>query len=100
MVIYNVTVNIEESIHDEWLKWMREQHIPDVMGTGLFIKNRILRVLNDEEDGYTYSIQYYSQGMKEVEQYREIFAPALQAEHSEKFRNKFVAFRTLLEVVE
>lgn len=31
MIIYNVTVNIEHNVHDEWLKFMKDEHIPDVM---------------------------------------------------------------------
>ncbi|MCE3229382.1 MAG: hypothetical protein K0S32_3933, partial [Bacteroidetes bacterium] len=33
MFIYNVTVNISNDIHTDWLKWMKEIHIPDVMKT-------------------------------------------------------------------
>ena len=33
------------------------------------------------------------------EKYQKEFAPRLQKEHSDRFANKFVAFRTLLEVV-
>jgi hypothetical protein len=100
MIVYNVTVNIDESVHDEWLRWMREVHIPDVMNTGMFLENRILKILGDEESGgSTYSIQYTCKSMNEFRQYEEVFAPALRAEVDEKYKDKFVAFRTLLEVV-
>ena len=101
MIIYNVTVNIDDSVHLEWLKWMRETHIPDVMNTGVFIKNRMLKLLGDEDSGgHTYSIQYFCESLDDYKQYENVFAPALQAEHSEKYKEKFVAFRTLLEIVE
>jgi hypothetical protein len=59
MIIYNVTVKIDTAYHEEWLKWMKETHIPDVMRTGCFTENRMLKVLTgDEPDGSTYSIQY------------------------------------------
>jgi uncharacterized protein DUF4286 len=100
LIIYNVTVNINNSVHDEWLQWMQLVHIPDVMITGLFIENRIYKVLADEDsDGTTYSIQYVCNSMKEYEQYRDVFAPALQAQHANRYKDKFVAFRTLLEVI-
>ena len=100
MIIYNVTVNINNSVHEEWLEWMQLVHIPDVMITGLFIENRIYKVLADEDsDGTTYSIQYVCNSMKEYEQYRDVFAPALQAQHANRYKDKFVAFRTLLEVI-
>jgi hypothetical protein len=99
MIIYNVTVNIEHDVHDEWLKWMKTEHIPDVMKTGFFIENRICKVLVDEEQGITYSIQYTAPDMQALETYQRDHAPRLQKEHSDRFANKFVAFRTLLEVV-
>jgi hypothetical protein len=100
MILYNVTVNIDPEVHHEWVNWMKSKHIPDVLSTGLFIENRFFRVLSTEpEEGFTYSIQYFLDSIEQYEHYRSTFAPALQAEHTEKYRNKFVAFRTLLETV-
>lgn len=100
MIIYNVTVKIDNDVHDEWLAWMCEVHIPDVLNTGHFTANQIAKVLVDDEDGITYSIQYRCRTMADLEQYQRDHAPRLQAEHSERYRDKFVAFRTLLEVVD
>ena len=58
MFIYNVTVNIADDAHQEWLKWMKEKHIPDVMKTGCFIDNQLVKVLYVEDEGHTFSIQY------------------------------------------
>jgi len=100
MILYNVTVNIDNAVADEWLKWMKEVHVPDVLRTGMFITNTIFRVLADEDSGgKTYSVQYTCESMEKYEQYREQFAPALQAEHTKKYNDRFVAFRTLLELV-
>ena len=99
MIIYNVTVNIDEAVHQEWLKWMKEKHIPDVMNTGCFLENKICRLLNVEDEGSTYSIQYTCNSMDDYEEYQQNHAPGLQKEHAEKYKDKFVAFRTLLEVV-
>ncbi len=100
MIVYNVTVNIDNDVHDEWLNWMRTVHVPDVMRCGIFTNSRICRVLVDEEQGTTYSLQYTAPSMPDYERYRDEFAPALQADHRQKFEGKFVAFRTLIEVVE
>lgn len=99
MIIYNVTINIEKEVHDEWLKWMREEHVPDVMKTGLFIENKICRLLVDEEQGITYSFQYTAKNMQDYERYRSEHAPRLQADVKRKYDGKFVAFRSLLEVI-
>lgn len=100
MYIYNVTVNIDPQAHEEWLKWMREIHIPDVMKTGCFTENRMVKVLNVDDEGHTYSIQYTFNEMADIERYQAQFAKKLQAEHSEKFKDKYAAFRTLLQIIE
>ena len=99
MILYNVTVIIENDVHDDWLRWMKEQHIPDVMATGLFIENKIARILAEEEGGTSYSIQYLLRSMEDYETYQQQHAPRLQAEHSERYNGKFGAFRTLLHVI-
>jgi hypothetical protein len=99
MIIYNVTVNIDADVHERWMDWMKEVHIPDVMATGLFLESRILRVLADDEGGITYAIQYTAADMEHFERYRTEHAPRLQAETQKHFDGKFAAFRTLLEVV-
>jgi hypothetical protein len=99
MFIYNVTVNVSEEIHEQWLIWMRERHIPDVMRTGCFTSHRILKVLHVHDEGHTYSIQYLFNEMSEIERYQKEFAKKLQDEHRHEFGDRYTAFRTLLEVV-
>ncbi len=100
MFIYNVTVNIADDAHNQWLRWMREIHIPEVMKTGCFIDSQMLKVLYVEDEGHTYSIQYKFLEMADIERYQKEFAPALQADHKALFADKFVAFRTLLQMVD
>ncbi|MFZ1694060.1 MAG: DUF4286 family protein [Flavobacteriales bacterium] len=99
MIIYNVTVSIDRDAHDSWLAWMKEDHIPRVMATGLFLASRMHKVLADDDTGVTYAIQYTAADMAQYERYRDEEAPRLQAEAHERFGGRFHAFRTLLEVV-
>lgn len=100
MILYNVTIKIDPAIHDEWLSWMKETHIPEVMQTGLFTEYKMTRLLEqDESDGITFAVQYFSKTMGDYQLYKEKFAPALQQKVSDKYEGKFVAFRTLMEVV-
>lgn len=99
MLLYNVTLIIEEDIAVEWLKWMKEIHIPEVMDTGKFVSNRLLKVLDSPNEGITYCAQYVAESRVEYDDYQKNYAPALQAALQEKFANKFVAFRTLMEYV-
>jgi hypothetical protein len=70
------------------------------LGTGMFTENRILKVLVDETDGITYSVQYYCKSMDDYEKYLVQFAPELQKKHTNRYKDKFVAFRTLLEILD
>lgn len=100
MIIYNVTVKVEHSIQEDWLDWMRTVHIPDVMKTGRFLDSKLFRVIGDETDGVTYAIQYSCVDMKTLHQYTIHDAPALQKDHIQRYGDKAVAFRTLLETLD
>lgn len=101
MIIYNVTVNIEADIQPDWLNWMKTVHIPDVMATGYFLDNKMAKVITTQvgETGHTYSIQYTCNSMADLEEYQEKCSNPLQEAHGKRYQGKFVAFRTLLEVV-
>ena len=101
MIIYNVTINIDASVHGDWLEWMKNNHIPDVMRTGIFNEYKMLRVLGDEDSGgFTYSVQYFCESIDRFRQYEDIYAPALRAAYNQRYADKFVLFRTLLETVD
>ncbi len=98
MYIYNVTINIDESIHEEWLLWI-EKHIPAVLATGRFVSAKLTRVLVKEEmGGITYSVQYRAKTRKDLDDYYQFDAVRLQND-SKHFNGKFVAFRTELKII-
>lgn len=100
MLLYNVTLIIEDSAAEEWLQWMNEIHIPEVMATGKFVSNRLLKVLDSPNEGITYCAQYVAETIEDYQDYQTNFAPALQADLQSKFENRFVAFRTLMEYID
>lgn len=102
MIIYSVTVSVDRETHEEWLEWMKEDHIPKVTDTGFFIGHRVLRLIShhgDEKDGISYNIQYECESMANLHKYQVQHAPSLQKEHTDRYEGKFAAFRTLLEKV-
>ncbi|NND78448.1 MAG: DUF4286 family protein [Maribacter sp.] len=100
MYIYNVTTNIDESVHDQWLKWMKEIHIPEVLATGKFLSAKMCKVLVEEDmGGITYSVQYTTVDKETLLAYYKEEAPSLRQEVLRLFPNKFVSFRTELEVI-
>lgn len=100
-IFYNVTVKVEHKIHDEWLQWMKEIHVPDVMKTGKFLESKICRLLGmEEEEGITYSFQYIAADMETFQSYQSEFAKDLQKDHTDRYKGKYVAFRSLMEIKE
>ncbi|HSY77358.1 MAG TPA: DUF4286 family protein [Bacteroidia bacterium] len=100
MILYNVTINVDDDIHHKWLEWMQKEHIPEMLSTGLFTGYRMSRLLDVDDGGTTYSIQYSCHSLKEYHTYKEKHAPHMQQEGIKRFQDKFTAFRTLMEVVE
>jgi hypothetical protein len=78
---------------------MKTKHIPDVMATGYFTEQKLCKVLVDEEQGKTYSFQYTTKNMEDLQEYLDKHAPRLRKDVADKYADKFVAFRTLLEVI-
>jgi hypothetical protein len=99
MYIYNVTVSIEKSLAKEWHNWMKTVHIPMVMETGYFTEYKMCKVMNVDDEGETYSTQYSFNAMEDIESYMANEAPRLQADMKVLYDGKYVAFRTLLEIV-
>jgi hypothetical protein len=100
MLVYNVTVKIEHNVHQDWLEWMQNHHIPEVMATGFFENCRLCKVIGDEDThGITYAVQYDCPNMESFVAYQAQHAPRLQADHASRYPNQYVSFRTLLEVL-
>lgn len=99
MIIYNVTSNIDNSIHDAWLIWIKE-HIPQVLSTGCFTEAKLTKVLVDEDQGFTYSVQYRAKSREDLDRYYNQFADGLRQDAVKMFADKVLAFRTELEVID
>jgi len=100
MVLYNVTVKLNRAAEKEWLAYMLEKHIPDVLATGNFTGYRLCRLLDQpDEDEPTYTVQYECKSLHKLNHYQVHFAPALREEMNQKFKDMFVSFRTAMEIV-
>ncbi len=101
MILYSITINIEKTVHEQWMTWIRTYHLPTIMQTGLFVENKMLKILTEEENntGITYSFQYYLKNLDDLKNYQTNFEPVIEAELFKKYSNQFVQFKTILEVV-
>ena len=99
-IIYNVTIKVERNIADDWLKWLIQEHAPQIIATNCFKKFTALKLLEqDDEEDITYAIQYFADNMQSYERYLTQFADHFRRESLNKWGQKFIAFRTLMQVV-
>lgn len=100
MIVYNVTVKVDHSIASDWLTWMKQEHIPDIVGTGCFTHSTMYHLFeSDDEEGITYVVQYYAKGPSLYNQYIAQYAETMRKKGLDKWGNKFIAFRTVMQVV-
>ena len=101
MILYNVTVNIAADVEQDWVEWMKEIHIPEVMETGFFVEHRMMKMLSEDQDetGTTYAIQYMAETLGHLETYLNNAAPKIQKKSIIRYGIKMAAFRTVLEEV-
>lgn len=100
MLLYNITVGIDNDIEDTWLAWIKEDFLPRIMETGLFSDSKVYKILHDDNEGSTsYSIQLFAERIQNINFYLQAHAPDLIEEHRQKFLNRHVVFQTLLEEV-
>ena len=100
MILYNVTISIDQSCEEEWLRWMQDNHIHDVIQTGFFKECKLCRLIGGEEQGgKTYAIMYTAFSEQGLMEYKNKYSDKLQNEHNAKFQGRFAAFRTELKII-
>lgn len=101
MILYNVTVTIDPQVEQEWIAWMKEVYIPEVMKTECFEEHKFLRLKTERPDidGNTYAIQYFASDEDQIKFYMENYAMKLGRFHAEHFGTSAASFSTLLEEV-
>ena len=100
MIIYNVTIKITNTIHADWLQWLKGEHVPEVIQTGCFTHATILRLLEiDDTEGPTYAVQYFAESKGLYNNYIENHAAIMRQKSFGKWGNQFIAFRSVMQVV-
>lgn len=99
MIIYNVTVNVDKTITKEWLVWIKE-HIPEVLSTGKFKEAKLTKVLVNDDEADTFSIQYRAHSREALDAYYAEDAERLRSDGIKRFADKSLAFRTELEIID
>jgi hypothetical protein len=99
-IIYNVTNKVDAAIADAWLNWLLQEHIPAIMRTGCFSSYKVVRLLEvDDTEGPTYAVQYAADSKADYNRYITVHAPAMRQQSYDKWGDRFIAFRSVMQVV-
>jgi len=100
MIVYNISNKVDLAIEADWVQWQQLEHIPAIMASGQFTDYKFYRLLEeDRDDSATYIIQYFAPTMENYHNYIHNFAPQRRREAFEKWGNRFIAFRSIMQVV-
>ena len=99
MIAFNVTTKVAWDIADEWVDWNIEEHIPELMATGLFDDFKMYRLFEEEGEGATFTIQYFTSSKDRYDQYINQLAPLLREKVFTRWGNQFISFQTVMELV-
>ena len=101
MITYNVTIKVDASIAESWLEWLLNEHIPDVMQSGCFTSFQVMRLLEvDDTEGPTYAVQYHAESKANYNRYIQNFATEMRNRSSQKWGERFIAFRSVMQLVQ
>ena len=100
MIIYNVTIQVETDIATDWLTWLKEEHIPEILATGCFHDATLLQLLEpQDEEGVTFAVQYKANTESDYQRYIEIHADTMRQKGLDTWGGHFIAFRSLMKVI-
>jgi hypothetical protein len=80
MIVYEITAIVREDLIEEYEKYMREQHIPDLLETGFFARAFFTRSIENR-----YRVQYHAHDQKALDEYLKTKAEFLRNDFLEHF---------------
>lgn len=101
MYVYNITINIQENVENEWLEWMQGTHIPEMLQTGSFLSAKMCKVLVKEDmGGVTYSVQFMVDSRENLDAYLKEDSLVMKNKANSKFAGQYVYFETEMKLID
>lgn len=100
MIIYNTTYQIDPSVHDEALSWIKEELIPSLLSSSHLKNPRLVRVMSDDKSNNSYSLQFEVEDIASLNDWYKTCGASIYAALTKKYGNNLLGFTTLLENIE
>lgn len=100
MIIFNTTFHVDDSVHDDYLGFIREIYIPRASESGFLRDGRLARILSQTgEPGTNYALQFRTKNGETLDLWMEQTGSRLGQELVKRFGSKVAGFVTLMEEV-
>ncbi len=99
MYIYNITFHVSKDIEKEWLDYIKKHFIPKMLKSGLLESSLTSKVVTDDPQGNSYSIQFKTRSKEILDQFIQKELEPILEEINQKFSPKMVYFATELDVI-
>lgn len=100
MIIYNTTYQIDPSVLDEALVWIRSELIPSIVNSKHLKNPRLVRVMTDDKSNHSYSLQFEVESIEMLNDWYRAHGASIYSNLTKKYGNNLIGFTTLLENIE
>ncbi|MFT4898507.1 MAG: hypothetical protein ACI9U0_000290 [Flavobacteriales bacterium] len=97
MITLSITTAVDESIENDWLDYMKTDHISLLMKTELFKDFRLVRIIPGQGVDLSYNLQLRLEGHKELNEFRSQHEATFVNLEGKRFGGKYAVFHSVLE---
>lgn len=100
MLIVNTTYHVSEDIQTDWIFWVKNEYIPEVIKTNMMVQPRFFHLLIEDEPGnVSYALQFEVKDLDTLENWFQKYGTEMQVTMSNRFQEKVMGFTTMMETV-
>jgi len=99
MIKYRVECKVQKVVAADWEEYFVETHLDDVLNTDCFTGYAFDKSIEKNEDTITFVSEYFCSSLDKLKEYNEKFAPIMKQDILSKFEGKFIARRSIFEVI-
>lgn len=96
MYLFNITLLVEEEIHNEIKTWILEEFFPEIKRNNIFQSQALLKVMNSPNEGVTYSLQFLADNESQIAVFQKEFFISLQEKAQGEYAGKLHFFDSIL----
>ncbi len=97
MILFNITLLLDNDIHEELKSWILKDFIPAIAEDEIFKSQSLLKVLNSPNEGVTYSLQFIAHHEDAIAVFRKGHLLTLRNKAQNEYANKIYLLESLME---